>query len=221
MTETEAEVRTREVLVRAFHVETQELDGRTLTVRAVPFGEVATVADPPDFQPYQEEFVPGVFNDQLNAVHRIRLRTDHDAIDGNGERKPGLAGVVGQGVTMREDSSGVLIDFRFVNTPEADTALELVRGGGYDGVSAEFVSKAINKANGVVQRVRAHLASVALAVGPAYSGAEILALRQAPEIVVDEELLPPAPDRELLERCAKLGIALPASMQSLIEEQVA
>lgn len=217
MSSTETEpVRTREVLVRTFHVETQALDGRTLTVRAVPFGEIADVADPPDWQPYKEEFLPGVFSDQQNAVNRITLRTDHNAIDSNGERKPGVAGVVGQGVNMREDHSGVLIDFRFLGTSEADTALELVRGGGYDGVSAEFVSKKINKAGQIVQRVKAHLASVALAIGPAYSKAEILALRNAPEIVVDESLMPPAPNAALLERCADLGIELPEGMAILL-----
>lgn len=217
---TDEGVRAREVLVRTFHVETQAVDGRTLTVRAVPFDEVVTVADPPDYTPYQEQFLPGVFGDQQNAVNRITLRTDHHAIDDNGARKPGLVGVVGQGVSMREDPSGVLIDFRFLPTQEADTALELVRGGAYDGVSAEFVSKTINRTAGIVQRVKAHLASVALAIGPAYSKAEILALRESPEIIIDEEMLPPAPDRELLERCAALGIKLPAGMATILDGEV-
>ncbi len=207
----------REVLVRTFHVETQAIDGRTLTVRAVPFGEVATVADPPDYEPYKEEFVPGVFRGQENAAHRIRLRTDHAAIDGGGERKPGLAGVVGKGLAMRESADGVEIDFRFLNTAEADTALELLDG--FEGVSAEFVPiKSFRTESGVMQRVKAHLDSVALALSPAYSGAALLALREAPEVIVDAAMLPPAPDRELLERCAAAGIRLPDSMAALLTE---
>ena len=207
----------REVLVRTFAVDSQ-LDGRTLHVRVVPYGEVATVADPPDFRPYREEFMPGVFAGQEKAAHRIRLRSDHDAIDENGKRKPGLAGVVGKGLSLREANGGAEMEFRFLNTQEADTALELVREGGYDGVSQEFVPiRSVRSKDGIMQRVKAHLDSVSLALGPAYSGAEILALREAEEVVVDEEMLPPPPNRELLERCKALGVPLPEGMAVLLD----
>ncbi len=211
----------REVLVRTFAVADQSVDGRTLHVRVVPFGETATVADPPDFRPYQEEFVPGVFDRQMNAANRIRLRTDHAAIDERGGRRPGLTGVVGNGLNLRETSGGVEMEFRFMNTPEADTALELVKNDGYDGVSAEFAPK-VNKRTkgGVMQRVKAHLDSVALAVGPAYSNAAILGLREGEDddtvTTIDEELMPPPVDLELLERCATLGIDLPEDMAILL-----
>ena len=208
----------REVLVRTFAVASQELDGRTLHVRVVPFDEVATVADPPDFKPYREQFMPGAFRAQENAAHRIRLRTDHAAIDGNGERKSGLSGVVGKGVSLRESSGGYEAEFRFLDTPDADTARELLADDppGYDGVSAEFAPlRSVRTKDGIVQRVKAHLDSVALAVGPAYSKAEILALREG-EIVMDEEFLPPPVSPELLERCAELGIDLPKGMAMLI-----
>jgi len=211
----------REVLVRTFAVESQQLDGRTLHVRVVPFGEVATVADPPDFQPYREEFVSGVFSNQENAAHRIRLRTDHAAITdtpGGGVRSPGLAGVVGKGLSLRETNGGVEAEFRFLDTLEADTALALVKDGGYDGVSAEFAPiRSVRSKDGVMQRVKAHLDSVALAIGPAYSGAEILALREGGEVVDDEEMLPPPVNRELLERCKALGVPLPEGMATLLE----
>ncbi len=206
----------REVLVRTFAVESQALDGRTLTVRVVPFDETATVADPPDFRPYQEQFMPGVFERQMNAAHRVRLRTDHAGIDSSGARKSGLSGVVGRGLSLRESNGGVEAEFRFLNTSEADTALELVKDGGYDGVSAEFAPiKNTRTKDGVMQRVKAHLDSVALAVGPAYSKAEILALREEP-VTIDEEMLPPAPDEELLERIANLGVVIPQDMALLL-----
>ena len=206
----------REVLVRTFAVQSQSVDGRNLTVRVVPFDEVATVADPPDFRPYKEQFVRGAFRAQENAAHRIRLRTDHAAIDAAGGRKSGVSGVVGKGVSLRETDGGYEADFRFLNTPEADTALELTREGGYDGVSAEFIPiRNVRTDGGIVQRVKAHLDSVALAVGPAYSKAEILALRES-EITVDAEMLPPPPDMELIERMADLGIGLPEDMMILL-----
>lgn len=211
------ENRGREVLVRTFAVASHGIDGRTLHVRVVPFDEVATVADPPDFRPYKEQFMPGVFSGQENAAHRIRLRTDHAAIDNGGERKAGLAGVVGKGLNLRESDGGVEAEFRFLDTPEADTARALVADGGYDGVSAEFIGlRSVRTKDGVLQRTKAHLDSVALALGPAYSKAEILSLREGEEVIVDEEMLPPAPDKELLERCADLGIDLPEGMAVLL-----
>lgn len=217
----EASVETggREVLVRTFAVADQKLDGRTLSVRVVPFGEVATVADPPDFRPYQEEFVPGAFKAQENAAHRIRLRSDHDAIDDQGNRKSGLAGVVGRGVRLIETRSGYDMEFRFLSDPESDKALELVREGGYDGVSAEFAPiKSKRTKTGVMQRVKAHLDSVALALGPAYTGAAILGLREAPEVVDEEEPFIPEIDRELVARCERLGIKVPDHLKTTVDE---
>lgn len=206
----------REVLVRTFAVESQAIDGRTLTVRVVPFDEVADVADPPDWRPYREQFMPGAFKAQENAAHRIRLRTDHAGIDGNGSRKSGLSGVVGRGISLREANGGYEADFRFLNTAESDTALELTKDGGYDGVSAEFAPiRSVRTKDGIVQRVKAHLDSVALALGPAYSKAEILALREE-QVTIDESMLPPAPDQVLIDRMMSLGIRVPEEMTLML-----
>lgn len=211
----------RDVLVRTFAVAEQQLDGRTLHVRVVPFGEVATVADPPHYRPYQEEFLPGVFRDQENAAHRVRLRSDHAAIDERtGQRMSGTAGIVGNGVRIREANGGVEGEFRFLETNEAETARQLVIERGFDGVSQEFVPKVSRRSKtGVMQRVKAHLDSVALALGPAYSGAEILGMREESargEIIIDDEFMPPPVDRALLERCADLGIELPEGQALLL-----
>jgi HK97 family phage prohead protease len=216
----EASVETggREVLVRTFAVESQSLDGRNLSVRVVPFDEVATVADPPDFRPYKEQFMPGVFKGQENAAHRIRLRSYHDQeVLQTGKRSREMDSVVGKGVSLRESNGGVEAEFRFLDTPLANTARELVAEGGYDGVSAEFVGiRSRMSREGIKQRVKAHLDSVALALGPAYSKAEILALREGEEIIEDEEMMVPPVNRALLERCADLGIGLPEGMATLL-----
>jgi HK97 family phage prohead protease len=216
--ETSVENGGREVLVRTFAVESQSLDGRNLHVRVVPFGEVATVADPPDFRPYREQFMPGVFKAQENAAHRIRLRAVHDPdVLDTGVRKSPLASVVGKGVSLRETNGGVEAEFRFLSDPESEKARELVADGGYDGVSAEFIGiRSLMTKDGVKQRQKAHLDSVGLAIEPAYSGAQILALREGEEEVIDEEFMPPPINRLLLERCAKLGIDLPEGMALLL-----
>ncbi|MGN6760264.1 MAG: HK97 family phage prohead protease [Leifsonia sp.] len=206
----------RGILVRTFGLQAQAAgDGRTINVRVVPFDEIADVADPPDFKPYREQFMPGVFSRNEPHAHRIRLRSDHDALDENGARKSGTAGIVGNGVSLTSTQGGYEGEFRFLDTPEAMTARELVLNGGYDGVSAEFKPiRSVRTGDGIVQRQVAHLDSVALATGPAYSKAEILALRE--EQIIDEALLPPAPNTEVLERCADLGIDLPEDMAILL-----
>jgi len=210
----------REVLVRTFGFEASMADDRTIDVRIVPFGERATVADPPDFTPYQEEFLPGVFAHQENAANRIYLRagSGHDAVDPNtGERKPGLLGVVGHGQSLKGREDGYHGRFKMHNTPEAETARELVRDGVYTGVSAEFYEvRNIRTREGVIQRKKANLDSVLLTPNPAYDGAQVLAMRQEEVVTIDEELLPPPPDQALLARMAELGIALPEATEQLL-----
>jgi HK97 family phage prohead protease len=205
----------RELLVRTFSVHAEAGDGRTINVRVVPFNEVADVADPPDFKPYKEQFMPGAFARNEPHAHRIRLRSDHAALDENGGRKSGTSGIVGNGVKLTETAGGYEGEFKFLDTPDAMTARELVLNGGYDGVSAEFLPiKSVRTNDGIVQRQVAHLDSVALATGPAYSTATILSLRE--EQIVDESMLPPPPDLEILERCAELGVDLPEGMAILL-----
>ena len=212
----ETEGRGSGLLHRAFTFQAEATgDGRTIHVRVVPFDEVADVADPPEFRPYKEQFMPGVFARNEPHAHRIRLRSDHEALDQTGQRKSGTAGIVGNGVKLVSAEAGYEGEFRFLDTPEAMTARELVLNGGYDGVSAEFKPiRSVRTKDGVVQRKVAHLDSVALATGPAYSKAEILALRE--ETIVDEEMMPPLPSKQLLERAQKLGIPIPDGMSHLL-----
>ncbi len=208
----------REVLVRTFAAQATMADDRTIDVRVVPFDEVIEVADPPHFRMYREQFMPGVFSHQENAANRVYLRAGqgHDSLTPMGERKPGLAGVVGHGQSLVGRADGYFARFKMHGGAEADTARELVADGVYTGVSAEFMAaKSIRTREGVVQRVKAHLESVLLTPNPAYSKAQVLAMRNA-EFTIDAEMLPPPPDRVLLERVAALGIEVPEDMAILL-----
>lgn len=225
MTETQQEVAMherdgRELLQRAFSFQAEVADERTIDVRVVPFDEIVTVADPPDFLPYREQFMPGCFSHQEKAANRILLRAGqgHDAIDENGHRKPGLAGVVGHGQHLIEREDGYHARFKMLGNAEAETARELVNAGVYTGVSAEFYRKKERPGpNGLVQRIKADLSSVLLTPTPAYSKAQVLAMREEEEsLAVIAELAPPPPSVALLERCAGLGIELPSGMATLL-----
>jgi HK97 family phage prohead protease len=209
----------RELLVRTFGVQAEMADDRTIDVRVVPFDEIATVADPPDFKPYEEQWMPGVFSHQENAANRVYLRvgSGHDQVDGNGNRKPGLAGVVGHGQTLASREDGYHARFKMHTGAEADTARELVGDGVLTGVSAEFFEKRnVRTREGVIQRVKADLDSVLLTPNPAYSKAQVLAMREEDVVTLDEELMPPPINKTLLERCAELGVDLPEGMAILL-----
>jgi HK97 family phage prohead protease len=206
----ETETAERPFLVREVAVSAEVLDGRNLEIRVVPFGEVAMVADPPDFKPYREQFMPGVFANQERAANRILLNFEHSQ---------DLTGIVGHGVELREDEQGYTGVFRMHDDAASEKARTLILEGVVQGGSAEFLPlRSIRTRSGVVQRIKGHLDKLSLTRKPAYKGAAVLALREEPEIVIDEDLFPVDLNPELVERCRRLGIALPQRYQAHPEE---
>ena len=182
------------VLRREFPAEVSASgDGRTLEVRVVPYNEVATVADPPHYTPYQEMWVPGAFERQLSAPNRVSVFV-------NVEHEQGIKGVVGRGTSLRETPDGLHGTFRMLQHPDADKALELVNEGDLTGVSLEFTAGQSVREGGIVKRLKARLVNIAL-VRPsgsaggiqAYKGAGVLAVRETPPAPEPDE---PAPEPE-------------------------
>jgi len=205
----------RPFLVREFVATGIAVEGRTVDVRLVPFGEVARVADPPDWRPYDEEWLPGCFDHQLNAANRVHARYGHS---------PHAIDVVGHGITLRREADGYHMATKIHQTPQGDTALELLRDGALPAVSVEARSvKAIRSATGVVQRAKANLRGFAFCVQGAFAGAQVLAIREEQdvddEVVIDDQFMPKPIDPELVERCRRLGIALPQRYQQAHPDQ--
>lgn len=194
----------RPFLVRTFEAEVTVGDGRTVDVRLVPFGEVARVADPPRFEPYDEEWLPGCFDHQLNAANRIHANYEHER---------GVTNVVGHGISLRREADGYHASFRIHDTNAGNTTLELLRGDALPGVSLEaYPVKNVTSARGVVQRAKANLRGMAFCRQGAFAGAQVLAVRSAMEI--DEALLPVDMDPDLVERCRQIGMKLPQRYQA-------
>lgn len=192
----------RAFLVREYAAELTPGDGRTVDVRIVPYGSPTTVDD--GRGSYREEFVAGAFEGQLRAANRVLVNFEHHQ---------GIQNIVGHGKALRDGPDGLYGSFGIHETADGDKTLMLVREGVLDGVSLEFLpKKSVRTAAGVVQRVKAHLRAIALCRSPAYEGASVLAVRESS--IIDEELLPVAPDPELLERCRRLGLALPQRYQA-------
>lgn len=195
--------------IRTYAAELAVGDGRTVDVRIAPYHEVIRHNDGLGFVPhgipYEEEMLPGVFDHQLNAAHRVLANVEHEQ---------GVGGIVARGTALRSASDGFYGSFRMLDTPAGDTALELVREKALAGVSFEalFV-KSVRSATGVCQRVRANLRNVAFCREPAYGSAVVLGLREQP-ILLDETNLPIPFDAELARRIEALGLEVPERLKT-------
>lgn len=193
----------RAVLIREFAVADMSVEGRTVDVRVVPFGEVARVADPPMYEPYQEEWLPGVFDHQLNAASRIHAKYGHSN---------SVLDVVGHGISLRtEPGDGYHVSTKIHQTPQGDTVLELLHDGALPCVSLEAMPVRNRPGrNGVIQRVKADLKGFAFCRQGAFAGARVLAIREEViEETLEPEFMPTPMDAEIVERCRRLGIKLP------------
>jgi HK97 family phage prohead protease len=198
-----------DVIVRTFAAEFTPSDGRTIDVRIVPYGKRIQANDGlgglPRGLPYTEEWMPGAFSDQARAAEVGRAKK----VFVNFEHQQGIAGLVGNGLMLREARDGFYGSFGLHETPDGDKALMLVKEGILTGISLEaFSKKSVRTAAGIVQRVKGHLHGIALCRNAAYSDAAVLAVRTAPPIF-EEALLPTELDPELIERMRALGITLP------------
>lgn len=198
----------RQVVRREFAAEFTPGDGRTVDVRVVPYGVAARVSDDGGRTVYREEWAAGCFDDQLVAGHRLKVLL-------NFQHLPGISNVVGKGVALRSEPDGLHGSFRMSATQDGDKALELVNDGILDSVSLEAVPKrTVRTAEGVMRRVKAHLVNVALCRQGAFDDAKVLAVREAPEILIDEELMPVDLDPDLVQRLRDQGFALPDRYQT-------
>lgn len=150
-------------------------DGRTLVSRLVPYNEVATVTDD-GLTTYREMFLPGAFDAQTRAAHRIKVFLNY-------RHGRALQDQIGHAAKIYDGDDGLHGELRVVEHPDGDKALALHQAGVLDKLSIEFIAeRSKTSADGVVQRIRARLTGVALAPEGAYSGAEVLAVREPPPL---------------------------------------
>jgi len=191
---------------REFRADLSVGDGRTVDVRIVPYGERISHSDGTHGggRSYQEEFMPGVFNHQLNAPFRVHANIEHD--------QSSIA-KAGHGIALREGADGFYGTFRLLKNQAGETARELIEAGALDGVSLEArEKKTIRGKDGVLRRAKADLRAIAFTRFGAYQGAKVLALREEDEQIIDEEqqaYMPVDIDPEVIERCRRLGMKLP------------
>jgi len=193
----------RPVVVRTFHADITDGDGRSIVGRIVPYGEIATVADMPGGRRYREGFAMGAFRRNTRAPHMVLLDFEHGK---------GLADKVGHGAELIERDDGLHGVFRTTQAGNGPLALELVEAGVLTGFSIEAeVFSSQRRSDGVILRTSVNLLGVALCRDPAYRGARVEAVRTAdaedpePE-VLDLGALRPAVNTLLDDRLRSLGL---------------
>lgn len=154
-------------------------DGRTIHGIVVPYNVEQRIN-----RSLVEVFRPGVFSAVTRAAHRVKLLVGHDA-----NQLP-----QGRATLLREDTAGLYGEFRVSKTQRGDELLELVADGAVDQFSVGFQPLTDKKrADGVVERVRAHLAEVSLVTFGAYGlAASVAGIREeskTPNLDAARELL--------------------------------
>lgn len=154
-------------------------DGRTIVGIVVPYNHEQQIT-----RSLREVFLPGAFSAVTRAAHRVKLLVGHDA-----NQLP-----QGRATLLREEAAGLYGEFRVSKTQRGDELLELVADGAVDQFSVGFQPLQDRKrADGVIERVRAHLAEVSLVTFGAYGmAAAVAGIReqsQTPNLDAAREIL--------------------------------
>ncbi len=201
-----------DIVRRTFAADLTPGEGRTIDCRIVAYGEQIEhndgLGDVPMGVVYREEWAHGTFTHQQKAANRVLANVEHEE---------GVAGIVGHGLALREDTDGLYGSFKIHDTPTGNTALTLIKEGVLNTVSLEArIMKSVKTHAGVIRRVKANLQAVAFARHGAYPSAVVLAVRE-PQTLDSELEVEELPERlrpfdmppELVQRCHDLGIELP------------
>lgn len=169
-------------------------DGRTLTIRAVPWETEAIIG-----RDTVELFDPHSFDAQLRAAGRLKLTLGHP--------RPGdllTDSLIGTLTKMESRPDGLHVQARVATSKAATEALTLINDEVLDEVSIGFIDIRTERAKRgtttVLRRMAARLDHLALVGAGAYGeGAKILAVREEPT----------GPSlSDLRETCARLGVQL-------------
>jgi len=128
-------------------------DGRTIFGIAVPYNKEQRITST-----MVEVFRKGVFSEVIKAPHRVKL------LRGHGENN-----VLGRATLLKETDDGLYAEFKISKTRAGDEALALVQDGALDQLSVGFMPiKNKKRPDGVMERLKAHLAEVSLVTFGAY-----------------------------------------------------
>lgn len=179
-----------DIHIRAGEFELRD-DGRTVTGRLVPYGEVADIVelnDAGEIERYREQFLPhslaamaqgfkargGNASRQSNCFVPFLL-DHHERFDA----------MIGHAVTLEDREDGAWSDFRLYDDANIVKVRSILTES-HNGLSIAFHDvRAPKVIDGIVSRVQVHVGHVAATPVPAYMGAGIESMRNG-------ELMPPS-----------------------------
>jgi HK97 family phage prohead protease len=155
-------------------------EGRTVVGIAVPYGE-------PGIGPKGPEVVrPGAFTRTLEHLagsgRHLKAFRHHDH-----------ANPVGTIDTLTDSPDGLRIEVRMADTTAGEEALREVRAGMLDSFSIGFNAKRETFAGGLRNLLELALLEVSLVAMPAYAGARVTEVRDAPKADLSRYLPPELP----------------------------
>ena len=165
-------------LYRAATVTDYDINGRDLTVVAVPFDRPTLVRDSPTTDPYLERWSYEAFRYVKRDAARTELRLQHT---------PTRLGVC---TALREDSDHLVADFHLDDTDDAHAAVAAISSGDLLGASigadmhpqgSRTDVDADTGAPVIVRHRVLRLPEVSLTPRPAFPEARVLALREQPD----------------------------------------
>lgn len=161
-------------------------DGRTLTGRIVPYGEVAKIIEldesTGELVRYQEQFLPNSLmamaqGFQARGGKFIPLLIDHNDNFDN---------MIGHATELRSEEDGAWCSFRLYDDSRI-TKIRSVLTESHTGLSIAFRDTRTPKMiDDVVSHVQVHVGHVAATPAPAYQGAGIESLRATQGPMVDD-----------------------------------
>jgi len=169
------------MLYRSFAPVDLDGDGRTVVGLAAPYGEVGIADD--GAGPFRETFDPGAFRSVVERwpARRLKVQLEHPS-------RAGMGAWVGRGHEWREEAEGLRVVLRLDDTEAGRVAAFKIRDGQTPAMSIAYIPGASatrwhsDIAADVLHRqsVKA-IGHVALVPVGAYTGAQVEALRAAPD----------------------------------------
>ena len=158
-----------EIETRSLELRLENLEERTITGLAVPYGQDANIGGS-----YIERFAPGA----IDSVEDVKLFYGHET-------------PIGVVVAGRDTDGGYEITAKVSETSLGNDVLTLMRDGALNKFSVGFVPVSQEQDGSTITRTKVSLKEVSVVPFPAYAGASITEVREEspsePEIITESE----------------------------------
>jgi HK97 family phage prohead protease/HK97 family phage major capsid protein len=158
-----------EIETRSLELRLDNLEERTITGIAVPYGQDANIGGV-----YNERFAPGA----IDTVEDVKLFYGHET-------------PIGVVVDGRETDGGYEITAKVSETSLGNDVLTLMRDGALNKFSVGFIPVSQEQEGSTITRTKVSLKEVSVVPFPAYAGASITEVREEspsePEIITESE----------------------------------